>query len=666
MQHSKSFMKWNKLLLVFVVCTVQTVVAQDSSRTLPSIPVYAQTDSVLRIALPNATIPHYEITKLKMDQLGAVDIGEALKIIPGVQVRDYGGIGGIKTLSYRSLGANHTTVVLDGQRLANTQTGTINLSSFELFGLEKITFTSGQVADAGASATVYAQANTIAINSVLATRPQGVRIGLYSNLTSINAFENGVYMQNTFGKYFFGGLQGMLRFGSGAYPYINAQAPENGTLLRSNTRLFNYRLKSMMGFERKGFKVLLGCYYQENEQELPGAVVLYNPSNDQKLWGKEWRVNAIQTFKKAKFIMQTHADFQSNDTRYLDPYYLNLAGFVDARYSLRSADFGFMLNHSFRFPNEKMFFGVDVIMTSLEGNTMLISPKRVQENAVIGGTTMMGKFKFEANLSNTYTTDVNDDAGELTYFKLSPFISIGYVPFKKGKFRLRAFYKNAYRLPSFNDLYYNFIGNPNLRPEDAQLLNVGITQTGKIRQSVFEYTSDFYRNDITNKIIAIPTKDLFNWSMQNIGRAVVYGVDFGLIWSVKFKKCNVQINVNQSFNQSLDRTSPNGVNYNQQLPYTPFYSSNYGLMVSYKTFSFSSNVLYSGYRFSLNENNYANLMPAYTDISMGVSKTFKGAKHHVLVDLKAMNLLNKNYEVIRSFPMPGRYYQLRLKYNFDQ
>ena len=660
-----SFLRQERLLLV-TCCFVLQVNAQDSTRLLPLVPIYAQSDSTLRIGVANATIPHFEITKRKMDQLGAVDIGEALKFIPGVQVRDYGGIGGVKTLAYRSLGANHTTVILDGQRLSNAQTGTINLSSFELFGLEKIIFTSGQVADPTCSATAFVQANTVALRSVLASRPQHLRIGLYSNTTSIHAYEKGIYAQTTFGKYFFGGVQAMVRFGSGAYPYRNAQSPNEGELIRENTRLFNYRLRALAGFERNQLKFLVAGYYQKSQQELPGAAVLYNPSNDQKLWTEDWRLNGSQSYTKGKFLLQTHLDFQSNFTRYFDPYYLNLDGYIDARYQLQSMEGGFVLSRSFRFPNERIFFGGDVAWMNLETSQFNFNPKRLQENFVLGGATLMGKFKVETNVTATYTADENTFNGAVTYFKLSPFLSLGYAPFKKAKLRLRAFYKNAYRLPSFNDLYYNFIGNPQLLPEDAQLINIGISQTGKIWKSDFEYTIDAFRNDITNKIIAIPTKDLFNWSMQNIGTALVYGLDFGIIWSVNLRQFDFQVNVNQSFNRSLDRTYENGENYNQQLPYTPFYTATYGLMLTYKKISFSANVLYSGYRFSLNENNYANLLPAYTDLSMGVSRVFNWKNQEVLIDIKAMNILNKNYEVIRSFPMPGRYYQLRLKYTLDK
>lgn len=653
-------------MFLIAYCAIFQSLAQDSTRVLPLVPIYAQNDSSLRLSVENACIPHFEITRQKMDQLGAVDIGEALRFIPGVQVRDYGGIGGIKTLGYRSLGANHTTVIIDGQRLSNAQTGTINLSSFELFGLEKITFTSGQVADPASSPTAFVQANTVALSSVLASRPQKLRIGLYSNTTSIHAYEKGVYAQTILGKYFYGGVQTMVRFGSGAYPYKNAESPEEGEIIRTNTRLFNYRLRSVVGFERNDLKFLVSGYYQKSEQELPGAAVLYNPSNDQKLWTEDWRLNGSQSYAKGKFSLQSHLDFQSNYTRYFDPYYLNLEGFIDARYHLRTMEGGLLLSRSFRFPNERIFFGGDVAIMNLDASQFNTNPTRLQQNFVFGGATLMGKFKVETNLTATYTEDKNSLMGSVMYFKLSPFLSVGYAPFKKAKLRLRAFYKNAYRLPSFNDLYYNFIGNLQLKPEDAQLINLGLTQTGNIGKSTFEYTIDAFRNEITNKIIAIPTKDLFNWSMQNIGTALVYGLDLGLIWSIKLKSIDCQLNVNQSFNRSLDRTDPNSDNYNQQLPYTPFYSATYGLMMTYKKFSFSSNVLYSGYRFSLNENNYANLLPAYTDLSVGVTRVLKWKDQEILLDVKAMNIFNKNYEVIRSFPMPGRYYQLRLKYTLDK
>lgn len=643
--------------------------AQDTSRYLKTIPVFAKQDTILKLSVISATIPHYELKLEKLDELGAADVGDALKYVPGVQLRDYGGIGGIKTVSFRSLGAGHTAVQLDGNQIPNVQSGVINLSSFELFGLEKVSFSTGRAVDQRSSATAYLQANTIALNSVLASQPNKFRLGFYSNTTSINAYENGGFAQARLGKRFFLGAQFLLRFGNGAYSFFHPD--EDGTKIRtrSNTALFNYRWRTLLGYAFGKTKVTANLSFNNNEQELPGAAVLFNPSNDQKLWNKDWRANVNHSLKKNKWLWQNHLDFNQNYTRYLDPYYLNLAGYIDVDYQQNNLGGGSILSKSFRFPAERIFIGSDVIASELISESVIGAPRRLQSNSVIGGATLFGKFKLDANLTAQFILDsFNDEVNteDRNFSKLSPFISLGYSPFKKSTFRLRAFFKNTYRMPTFNDLYYNFIGNTNLLPEDASLFNLGMTYGVYKKAWTAEFSGDAYYNRVTNKIVAIPTKDLFNWSMQNIGTTDIRGIDLGGLISFSIRKFRITANSNHSFNESIDVSVPSSPTYGNQIPYTPYYSSSNGFSVTWKGFSFSSNVLITGFRFSLNENNYANLLPGFVDLNLGLSKKVRIKANEFFVDLKVQNVLNKNYQVIRSFPMPGRYLQLRVKYTIKK
>jgi outer membrane receptor protein involved in Fe transport len=642
---------------------------QDTSRYLKTIPVFAQKDTTLKLAVITATIPHYELKLAKLDELGAADVGDALKYVPGVQLRDYGGIGGIKTVSFRSLGAGHTTVQMDGNYVPNVQSGVINLSSFELFGLEKVSFSTGRAVDLRSSATAYLQANTIALNSILASQPTKFRLGFYSNTTSINAYENGGLAQARLGKRFFVGGQFLLRHGSGAYPFYHPE--EDGTVLRTraNTALFNYRWRTLLGYDHGKTKVTASLSFNDNEQELPGAAVLFNASNDQKLWNKDWRANLNHSFKNGKWTWQNHVDFNQNYTRYFDPHHLSLLGFIDVDYQQRNFASGSILSKSFRFPAERVFIGTDVIASSLLSETVNGNPNRLQSNSVIGGATLFGKFKLDANVTTQFIFDRFDEGvtvQERNYSKLSPFVSIGYSPLKKANLRLRTFFKNTFRMPTFNDLYYNFIGNTNLLPEDANLFNLGVTYGIYKKRWTAEFSADAYFNRVRNKIVAIPTKDLFNWSMQNIGSTDIRGVDLGGLISFSVREFRITANTNHSLNESIDVTDPSSETYGSQIPYTPYYSSSNGLNVTWKGYGFSSNVLISGFRFSLNENNYANLLPGFVDLNLGLSKKFIVKSNAFFIDLKVQNLLNKNYQVIRSFPMPGRYYQLRIKYTINK
>ena len=79
-----------------------------------------------------ATIPMQRIDAEKMRLLGVHSLTDALKHFAGTTVRDYGGAGGMKTVSVRGIGARHTAVVYDGIALSDCQTGEIDLSRFSL------------------------------------------------------------------------------------------------------------------------------------------------------------------------------------------------------------------------------------------------------------------------------------------------------------------------------------------------------------------------------------------------------------------------------------------------------------------------------------------------------------------------------------------------------
>lgn len=659
------------IYIIFILCLPfgTKLMGQDTTRQLDPVPVFAKNDSITRLTNIQASIPHYILNEEKIDALGALDAGDALKVVPGALVKDYGGIGGIKTIAYRGLGAGHTNVQVDGQQIPNLQSGVVNLSNFELFGVEQVDFSTGQTMSDQAVASSFVQANSIAIQSVLNSTPNKRRLGIYSNSNTIRAFEKGLYYQEKLGKNFFIGGQGMMRFGEGTYYFKHPEIKKDTLLKRENTALNDYRIRGVFGYETKLMKILVGGYYRNSEQELPGAAVLFNPSNDQNLWNVDWRTNTEINVRKGKWAGKVHGNYQSNYTRYYDPFYLNLDGFIDARYQQENATTGLVLSRRFRFPNERIFVATDFTNAKLFGNGITNSPKRLQMVNVIGGSTLFNKLKLDGNLTQQIIRDdflVDDQLEERSFLRFSPFVSLAYRPFSKQRLRLRMFYKNTFRMPTFNDLYYNFIGNIDLKPEDAQLYNIGITYSKAFNNWGVESSIDGYFNTVKNKIVAIPTKDLFNWSMQNIGAAEIKGIDLNMLVYYESNNWKLNISTNHNFNSSVDITNQNSITYLDQIPYTPFYTSSSSTSVDYKSYSLSINVLYTGYRYSLNENIYANYLEPFTAMNIGVAKGFTFEKSKLKASLRVMNLFNVNYQVVRSFPMPGRYWQFKIHYKLNQ
>ncbi|MBI3133940.1 MAG: TonB-dependent receptor [Bacteroidetes bacterium] len=641
---------------------------RDSSRLLNPVPVFTQTDSVLRISVINSAIPHYILNEEKLAGLAVTDIGAAMKFIPGMQLKDYGGIGGIKTVSFRSLGSTHTGVTVDGIRVSNVQSGSINLSSFEIFGVNELGFTSGQTEETNVSASAYLQANSIAIKSQLAKQPEKLKWRLYSAASTISAFEQGALISTPLSKNLFFGFQAMTKSGQGDYSFVYEPAGIDTAQRRANSALFNYKLRSVVGVNLKNSQTLFSFSYSNNEQELPGAIILYNASNDQKLWNEDLRFSVLHDQRLKNWKLQLNAFYQSAYLRYFDPDFLNLQGFIDNSYLQQNEGTGAMIKRYF-LKNRALFFsGTDAIFSQLTGSNLPGNPERIESNSVLGLNVFFKSLKLESNITLQAVSDklgLTDTLIEKKFLQASPFLSLCWMPFRTEAFRIRSFYKRAFTLPTFNDLYYNFIGNTNLNPERAHLFNVGISYGKTIRNWVGEFSADGFYNRIQDKIVAIPTKDLFNWSMQNIGEIQATGIDAGFLISYRKKDWKMTVNGSYTFNLSLDITDSESTTFEKQIPYTPFHSGTAGLALSYKEFCLNLNGFYSGFRYSLNENIYANYLAPFTDLSVNLSKQITFAKVYKLkLGLAAMNLLNKNYEVIRSFPMPGRYYQFILNLNF--
>ena len=83
------------------------------------------------------------LTSKELKNLNSLNVSDALRYFAGVQIKDYGGIGGIKTVNIRSMGTNHVGVFLDGVQLANVQNGQVDLGQFSLANLESISLYNG-------------------------------------------------------------------------------------------------------------------------------------------------------------------------------------------------------------------------------------------------------------------------------------------------------------------------------------------------------------------------------------------------------------------------------------------------------------------------------------------------------------------------------------------
>ena len=639
----------------------------QSEDTLKTVEVFAKADSIHTFSVINAAVPLYKFNEERLQNLGVHDIGQALKQVPGANIKDYGGIGGISTISFRSLGANHTSVELDDFILPSLQSGTVNLNQFTIFGVEALELSTGQVQHLTASAAAYQKSNLISVFSKIGSAPKfKTEVQAMGSYQSVQLGQAGLLIKQKIGKYFTFGIQSMIRDGNGAYAYSKTNGDSTYTANRSPSNLKNTQLRTVLQFQEKNHYFSIASSISKQTQKLPGAVILYNPYNHQYLGQDQQNISFKYQFKNKQHYLGINAFHRKENTVYTDSAYLNSVGYLSNSYLINEQGVGFMYRYFLGSPTQAVFIGSDLISGSLTGNQYFQNPSRQSIISVVGITKWLYRFKFQGNITHQHIEDKGLEQGS-SYQKYSPLIAIAYLPFDHSKIRFRTHYKNTYRLPSFNDLYYNLIGNKNLKPENVSSLNVGITYSKKLKFFKLETSVDLYQNQVENKIVAIPTQNLFNWSIQNIGNVSARGIDFSIQALKTFKKIKIIANVGQNFNQSIDQTIGNNFSFGHQIPYTPIYNGMYNLSISKEKQTLNVNVIHSGARYALNQNIPSNYLKGFTDIAIGYSYKYSIKKQADLTFfLNLNNILNNNYEVIKSFPMPGRHLVFKMIFNFKK
>ncbi len=247
-----------------------------------------------------------------------------------------------------------------------------------------------------------------------------------------------------------------------------------------------------------------------------------------------------------------------------------------------------------------------------------------------------------------------------------PVLSASFQPFNTKDFRVRAFYKESFRMPTFNDLYYTFIGNSSLRPEFTTQYNFGASYTiepKRFLQSA-SFQADAYYNDVKDKIVAMPSANLFRWTMMNLGVVAIRGLELNTHLAFKLpEQIFLDLGLSYTFQNAIDVT-PKGTTYGDQIAYTPENSGTLTSSVNWKNWQINYSFIYTGERYSQKANIPINFVKPWYTSDMAVVWDGKFMKQQLKVGAEVNNMFNQYYDVVLNFPMPGRNFRFNLSVNF--
>lgn len=615
---------------------------------------------------------HQSLTATDLQTTPSLLVADAVKFFAGAVVRDYGGLGGMKTLSLRGMGAHHTAVAYDGITLTDGQTGQIDLGRYALDNLELVALTIGEGLSLFQPARMNASAGLLALRSKRPHFSDGQRLKGSASVKggSFGLFNPDVLVQTKLGRGVDVSVSGHYVNTRGDYPYRLAYGDASDAYTvehRFNNQSEAYRLEGTVyaDLPRQG-SLEAKSYYYASSKGLPGAIILYNTQSSQHLWDTNGFLQArYEQRLTARSRWQLNAKYGTSWQRYLNPDYLGTSGKEDQRYRQDEGYVSAVYLHTFN-KGLSVAWASDATVNRMWANLYHFSnPYRLtwlnQASVAYESERLSGSASLLGTVVNEETLD---QAPASDRWVMNPGVNVSYKPLSDWPLRVRAFYKSSYRMPSFNDLYYSAVGNRRLRPEQSRQLNVGMTlmlQSAEQRTRL-SATLDGYHNRITDKIMALPTKNVFVWSMVNLGKVSITGLDVTTAFGHRFNESwSLDAAWNHSYQRALDKTDEASPTYNNQLAYAPrvYGSARVGLKTPWAIVAWSN--LWSGHRYVTGHNLAENDLPGYADQNLSLEKVFGRPMVDLTFRAEVLNLLGTSYEVIRNFPMPGRSYRLTVK-----
>lgn len=592
-------------------------------------------------------IPISEIGDSLLLQMRPQQVDEVLTMLPSLFIQNYGGFGGMKSISIRGTSSSQSVLMIEGIRMNSAQNGMLDVSTIPASMIESI-----EVTRTGSSALYGANAIGGAINFRLqnssvqkpsiildrssfdtysATSSFGITLGEVTTNISVNGTSS-----------------------RGNYPFKHNEFGTTTTIQRNNADFQQYSGMVSSTYSPSLKTSISGLYFTTaTERGVPGAVVqgsiefinarLQENNHFITLIGKTLLFPSVQNESKLWF--------RNNTFLYTDPDATLLgANGLTAKY--KSLDIGFQSTFTQSLGNSTLESQIEMISNILEGfsleegetikpnrNTFSVSSNYTSPKLILFSV----PFQVLTGLRYDYISDQKN--------ALSPLISLQ-IPYNENVI-VRTSYSYNYRPPTFNEMYYLNYGNQNLLSERSHSTTIGVD--AKFNQFC-DFSVDVFSLHTSNLIVSVPTSPV-SWSAQNIGTAVNNGIE--LSSKITIFDNHISFNTNLTVQNVIDR-SPNSFTYNLRIPYTPNILTSAQLLSTFDNLSSGLTYMYSGNRFSLPGNQIESLLPFFHTVSTFIEYNTRLFPLHIHSRLQIDNFFDYSYTVIRNFPVPGRSFRLNV------
>lgn len=613
---------WHVIKLFFSFILISFSLYSQEKTAKDTLSIIVVKDSILSLVSRSPGKIIFQADSLGFFTTSAKTADEVLQNAEGVYIRNYGGHGGVKTVSLRGFGSNQTSVSINNIPYENTLIGSVNFGNFQTDGSSTVNVSSGSPS---------ASSNSLAGNINLQFEPG--RTVKKTELFGGSFGERGGSFQTRFNaKPLQTGISISYIAADDEYPYELYGIKAN----REHAFFEQIQYKCFISGTTPEPVLSFGCVGFFSYNQIPGPVVTgYQNTGNETLKQQDhfYYLNITPKQSNTSFSVSHHYS-------YSDYLFIGKNQFITTNHFMgqgmrKDSLLGFAINSNLQYAWQ----GISGNALNSEGNESGI----ITRNRLDGGIEARKLLSWNQSF---WLMSLYGRINAVTEFGIlgNGGIRLEYYPAKFKSVVLYGQSSQSHRIPTFSELYYTNYGNPLLKPENCLSADGGIYFRPKFSLLNYIKLSGFY-NATQNKIISIPLSPV-RWSTRSEGYTETLGFEWvlggrilkGISWEYRYTFTNAL---------SYLPTGP------KLLPYTPKEVAGGSIIWTSKTCQVGTTITYSGWRFILTRNQSEDLLSGYFSSHAWIRKSFtkKGLTH--VFQISAENLLNQQYQVIKSYPMPG-------------
>ena len=576
------------------------------------------------VAVEDSLVPAQVISREAIQRSQARSLSELLQGRAGISLGNQGGAGKITTLNLRGTESDHVLVLIDGVRMGSATAGLPALQDLPIDQIDRVEIVRGPRSSLYGSEAIGGVIQVFTRRNTGKVRPN-FRIGVASDSTrEASAGIGGGNERGWFGADVaytrtdgFNACRGRgpdpgipFDFGAGCFTdepdrdgYRNTSANLRGGYTFTDTLTMEAN-----ALRAEGKSEFDGSFTNRSEtvQQVIGAKLRYAPSEKTSL-----QLSLGRNDDKSDDF---HDDVQS--------------GYFETRRYVASLQGDFTVA-----ANQLLTAGIDWQDDEVESATDFDITQRDNLAGFVEYQGRFGAHQLQASVRN----DDNEQFGNHTTG------SLGYgFGFGNG-LKLTASVATGFKAPSFNDLYYPFFGNPDLKPEESESINLGIAQYA----DGWSWTFNVYQNEVDQLI----SYDAAIFLPNNIDEARIRGAEF----TVDFTLGGFDIATQLSHTDPRNRST--GANHDNLLARRPRDTARIDVDRAFGAFR-------TGVTFNAAGERYDNL--ANTDRLGGYSTLDLRLEYAIApawtLQAKVGNVFDREYETIAWYNQAGRTYGLSLRY----